>query len=79
VAGLAAGARAAVEAVARTTTSVRLLYSVLVPEDETCFCVYEAESKQALRNASRVAGVDFERISRAFELGPAAPRAASER
>ena len=41
-------ARAAADALAREGTAVRYLRSIFVPEDETCFYVYEAESADAV-------------------------------
>jgi hypothetical protein len=42
--------------------SVRYLRSILVPEDETCFYLYEAGSAEAVREAAQRAGLRFERI-----------------
>jgi hypothetical protein len=46
--------------------AVRYLRSILVPEDETCFYLYEAGSADAVREAARRAGLPFERISEAI-------------
>ena len=46
-------------------TAVRYLRSILVPEDETCFYLYEAGSADAVREAVQRAGLRFERITAA--------------
>jgi hypothetical protein len=43
-------------------TRVRYLRSIVVPEDETCYLLCEAESAAAVRAAARHAGLNFERI-----------------
>jgi hypothetical protein len=53
--------RAAVE-LSSEGTAVRYLRTILVPEDETCFYFYEAGSVEAVREAARRAGMQFERI-----------------
>lgn len=45
--------------------AVRHLHSIFVPEDETCFYLYEAASAAAVCEAARRAGMRFERISEA--------------
>jgi hypothetical protein len=49
----------------REGTPVRYLRSIFVPEDETCFLLYEAGSVDAVREAARRAGLTFERITAA--------------
>jgi hypothetical protein len=39
----------AAEALTREGTAVRLLHVILVPEEETCFYLYEAQSIDAVR------------------------------
>lgn len=41
---------------------VRLLRSVFVPEDETCFYLFQAESSDAVVEAARRCGLRFERL-----------------
>jgi hypothetical protein len=41
---------------------VRHLRSILVPEDETCFLLFDAPSSAAVRDALRRAAVPFERV-----------------
>ena len=49
---------------------VRCLRSIFVPEDETCFYLYEAESVDAVQELARRAVLRFERIGEVF-LRPA--------
>jgi hypothetical protein len=44
-------------------TPVRLLRAIFVPEDETCFYLYEAASADAVREAAERAVLPFERIA----------------
>jgi hypothetical protein len=62
--------RAAVAAqrVRRDGRSVRYLRSIFVPEDETCFLVYEAASIDDVRRAARLAGLPADRIVEALEM-----------
>jgi general stress protein YciG len=62
-----ARARAAAEEVAREGDLLRLLRIIFVPGDETCFVAYEAASSEAVAEAGRRAGLDFERIVAAVE------------
>jgi hypothetical protein len=41
---------------------VRYVRSLFVPEDETCFYIFEAESREAVATASRLAGLGYVRI-----------------
>jgi len=71
--GEGAGAERARRAAAEVNsegTAVRYLRSILVPEDETCFYLYEAGSADAVREAARRAGLRFERISEAVAEPP---------
>jgi len=58
-------ARLAVEELTREGTPVCYLRSIFVPEDETCFYLYEAASAEAVRKAARRAALPFERVSAA--------------
>jgi hypothetical protein len=54
----------------RMTPPVRLLRSILVPEDETCYLLFEADEAEAAQEAARAAGLPFEReATSAAELG----------
>ncbi len=48
--------------VARASPGVHYLRSIFVPEDETCFHLFDAASPEALRAAGREAGIEFPRI-----------------
>jgi len=64
----AAGAERARQAARRMRlegTSVSLVSSIFVPEDETCFDLFEAESLDAVREAARRAELRIDRITRA--------------
>ena len=61
----AAQAREAAEGLTREGTSVRYLSSIFVPEDETCFYLYEAPSPDVVREAARRAGFVSERVTEA--------------
>ena len=56
-------ARAAAEALSRTGVHVRCVSSIFVPEDETCFLLYEAESAEAVQEAAMRAGLLFDRVA----------------
>lgn len=60
-------ARVAAEQLAREGTPVRFLHSIFVPEDETCFFLYEAGSAAAVREAAGRAALVFERVAEAVE------------
>jgi hypothetical protein len=62
-------ARLAAEQLTREGTPVRYLRFVFVPEDETCFYLYEAGSAEAVGEAARRAGLAFERIAEAMSDG----------
>jgi hypothetical protein len=47
-------------------TPVRYVQAIFVPEDETCFLLYEAESAEAVREAARRAGLPSERVTQAL-------------
>lgn len=44
---------------------MRYVRSVFVPEDETCFYLYEAASPDVVREAARCAGLGVERVTEA--------------
>jgi hypothetical protein len=43
-------------------TRIRYLGSTIVPDDEACFCQFEADSANDVAEANRRAGVPFDRI-----------------
>jgi hypothetical protein len=59
-------ARRAAEQLAREGTPVRYLRSIFVPEDETCFYLYEAPSADAVREAARRAQLPCDRVTGAI-------------
>jgi hypothetical protein len=60
-------ARLAADELTLAGTSVRYLRSIFVPEDETCFFLYEAVSADAVRAAQGRAALPTHRISTALE------------
>jgi hypothetical protein len=56
-------ARLAAREQTRRGMPVRYLRSIYLPEDETCFLLYEAESAEEARRAATLAAVTFERVS----------------
>ena len=59
-------ARLAAEELTRRGTPVRYLSSIFVPEDETCFHLYEAISADAIRKVAQRADLSFERVLEAI-------------
>jgi uncharacterized protein DUF4242 len=59
-------------------TQVAYLGSTIVPDDESCFCQFEAASEAAVAEANLRADVPFDRIVRAVAL-PAAARQEGKR
>lgn len=66
VAARAESARLAAEELAQQGSTVRYVRSIFVPEDETCFLLYEADSADAVREAAQRAALPFERVSEAI-------------
>ena len=48
---------------------VAYLGSTYVPADDACFCRFEAETADDVRDANEIAGVPFARIVTAEEIG----------
>jgi hypothetical protein len=61
-------ARVAAAELTRQGTPVRFLGSISVPEDEMCFYLYEGPSAAAVREASRRAAIQFERVVEAVPV-----------
>jgi hypothetical protein len=55
-------ARSAAVSLASEGPHVRYVRSIFVPEDETCFYVYEAESAGTVREVARRAGLSVDRV-----------------
>jgi hypothetical protein len=51
-------------------TEVRYLRWIYIPEDETCFHLFEGSSAEAIAEASHRAAIDYDRIVEVFESGP---------
>lgn len=66
VAAGAERARAAAEELTAEGTHVRYVRAIFVPEDETCFFLYEAGSADAVREAAARAGLGAERVTEAL-------------
>jgi Nickel responsive protein SCO4226-like len=62
----AKSARLAAEELSREGTEVTYLQSIFVPEDETCFFLYEAAAAEDVEEAARRASIPFERIAEAL-------------
>lgn len=56
-------ARAASAELTREGTPVRFLRSIFVPEDETCFFLFEAGAVDVVREAARRAALTFEHVA----------------
>lgn len=56
-------ARLAAEQLTGEGTPVRYVRSLFVPDDETCFLLYEADSADAVREAATRAALPFDRVS----------------
>jgi hypothetical protein len=76
-ASTSARAHAAAEEMAGEGTSIRLLRLFFLPEDELCFCLYEARSIDAVAEAGRRAHMRFERIQPVVSLLPIADSCSS--
>ncbi len=75
---MAARAAKAAEELEQQGRSVRYLRSIFVPEEETCFHVYAADSAVDVREATERAGISPERVAAAIEAEPTR-RAAARR
>jgi hypothetical protein len=62
-------ARREAERISGEGTPVRLVRSIFVPEDETCFYLYEAESLDAVLAAARRAELPIDRIAKTLATG----------
>jgi Protein of unknown function (DUF4242) len=55
-------AQAAADLLASEGTTVRYVRSIFVPDDETCFHLYEADSAGMVREVARRAGLSIDRV-----------------
>jgi Protein of unknown function (DUF4242)/Putative mono-oxygenase ydhR len=65
--GTAERARSTAEAMAREGLPIRWLRAIFVPEDETCFYLFEAGSAELVRAVGERAGISFDRVLEANE------------
>jgi hypothetical protein len=61
-------------ALRREGIQVRYVGSTIVPEDEACFCQFEAPSEAAVAEANRRAGLAFDRIVAAVAVPRSMPQ-----
>jgi Protein of unknown function (DUF4242) len=54
------------------------LGSTYVPADDSCFCRFEAETADDVRDANEIAGVPFARIVATEEIGMGQPRSSEK-
>jgi hypothetical protein len=57
----------------RQRTRAAYLGSTYVPEDDACFCRFDAATADDVRDANEIAGVPFARIVAAEEIGIGQP------
>jgi hypothetical protein len=62
----ARNARLAAEGLTREGRSVQYVRSIFVPEDETCFFLYEADTADDVGEAARRASLPFDRVALAI-------------
>jgi hypothetical protein len=55
------------EQMTREGRQVRLVRSIAVPEEETCFYLFQAQTAEVVREAATRAGLQFERVVEAIE------------
>lgn len=67
-------ARSAADAMAREGLPVRWLRAIFVPEDETCFYVFEAGSAELVRAVGERADLAFDRVLEADETDEQTPQ-----
>ena len=70
-------ARAA-DQVSQPGTGVRFLRAIFLPEEETCFYLYESPSADAVREAATRARLHFAQITEAISITHSEPRPRSD-
>lgn len=65
----ARSARLAAEELTREGRQVRYLRSIFVPEEETCFFIFEADSAKDVEDAARRASLAVDRVTVAISVG----------
>jgi Protein of unknown function (DUF4242) len=61
--------RLSVDEIAAEGVPIRFVHSTLLSEEETAFCVFEAQSAAAVEEAYARAAVPFERVIDALQIG----------
>ena len=74
LAEMAGKAHAAADELAHEGTAVRFVRAIFVPEDESCFALYEAGSPEAVADAGERAEIPFDRIREAVAVPTEHPR-----
>jgi hypothetical protein len=69
-----ARARVVAQQLAREGTPVRFLRSIFLPDDETCFYLFEAATAQAVVELAGRADLAFDRLAEAFTASSSPPR-----
>lgn len=64
----AARAKAATAEMSEQGRPIRYLRSTFVPGEDKCFCLFEAEEPEAVREAQERAEIPFERIVEALHI-----------
>jgi Nickel responsive protein SCO4226-like len=64
-------------ACAASGDQVRYLHSTYLPSEDTCFCLFEAVSTEAVQAVNAVAGFAIDRITGARVMFDASPRSVS--
>lgn len=63
-------ARKVAEEMRREGKAVRFLRSVFVPEDDTCFFIYEGPTRRSVKDAAVRAQLGVERLRRTISVDP---------
>jgi Nickel responsive protein SCO4226-like len=62
-------ARRAGDELTRAGRHVQFVRSIFVPEDDTCFCVYQAAALEDVREAARRAALSGQRVTEVVSKG----------
>ena len=68
LAAAAARAKATTAEMTAEGTPIRYLRSTFVPGEEKCYCLFEGETEEAVRQANERAEIPLERISEAMHI-----------
>jgi Protein of unknown function (DUF4242) len=64
--GVARAARAGAAQAAQAGAQVRFIQAVFVPQDESCFALYQAGSPEEVTAAGALAGLEYDRVAEAL-------------